>query len=93
MRLLPLWKAGFNARPLSVYRHTEDGAISHGLAATALIDKDGKIDRIWNPPEAVEEIDSVATKRPRFTLGIEGGQGTTTYGRIMSLSSCSMMWQ
>ena len=30
----------------SVYRHTESGTISHGLA-TALIDKDGKVDKIW----------------------------------------------
>jgi protein SCO1/2 len=33
-------------RAFSVYRQTEGGTISHGLA-TALIDKDGKIDKIW----------------------------------------------
>ena len=39
---------------------TEGGTISHGLA-TALIDKDGKIDKIWRgkgwtPEEIVHEI-------------------------------------
>ena len=39
---------------------TEGGAISHGLA-TALIDKNGKIDKIWRgnawtPAEVIEEI-------------------------------------
>jgi protein SCO1 len=33
-------------RAFSVYRQTEGGTISHGLA-TALIDKNGKIDKIW----------------------------------------------
>ena len=44
----------------SVYRQTEDGTISHGLA-TALINKEGKIDKIWRgnawvPAEVVKEI-------------------------------------
>jgi protein SCO1/2 len=44
----------------SVYRQTEGGTISHGLA-TALIDRDGKIDRIWRgngwkPEEVIGEI-------------------------------------
>jgi len=39
---------------------TEGGAISHGLA-TALIDKNGKIDKIWRgnawtPAEVIAEI-------------------------------------
>ncbi len=47
-------------RAFSVYRQTEGGTISHGLA-TALIDKDGKIDKIWRgnawtPVEVIEEI-------------------------------------
>ncbi len=47
-------------RAFSVYRQTEGGTISHGLA-TALIDKDGKIDKIWRgnawkPEEVIEEI-------------------------------------
>jgi len=33
-------------RGFSVYRQTEGGTISHGLA-TALINRDGKIERIW----------------------------------------------
>ncbi len=33
-------------RAFSVYRRTEGGTISHGLA-TALINRDGKIDKIW----------------------------------------------
>ena len=33
-------------RAFSVYRQTEGGTISHGLA-TALIDRDGRIERIW----------------------------------------------
>jgi protein SCO1/2 len=33
-------------RAFSVYRHTEGGTISHGLA-TALINRDGKIEKIW----------------------------------------------
>jgi protein SCO1/2 len=44
----------------SVYRQTEGGTISHGLA-TALIDKDGKIEKIWRgnawtPDEIIDEI-------------------------------------
>jgi len=44
----------------SVYRQTEGGTISHGLA-TALIDKGGKIDKIWRgnawtPAEILAEI-------------------------------------
>ena len=44
----------------SVYRQTEGGTISHGLA-TALIDKEGKIDKIWRgnawtPAEVSESI-------------------------------------
>jgi protein SCO1/2 len=33
-------------RAFSVYRQNEGGTISHGLA-TALIDRDGRIARIW----------------------------------------------
>jgi protein SCO1/2 len=33
-------------RAISVYRQTEGGTISHGLA-TALIDKNGRIEKIW----------------------------------------------
>jgi protein SCO1 len=45
----------------SVYRQTEGGTISHGLA-TALIDKEGKIDKIWRgngwtSAEVVREIE------------------------------------
>lgn len=48
-------------RAFSVYRQTEGGTISHGLA-TALIDKDGKIAKLWRgngwkPAEVIEEID------------------------------------
>jgi protein SCO1/2 len=48
-------------RAFSVYRQTENGTISHGLA-TALIDKNGKIDKIWRgnswtPAEVIEEIE------------------------------------
>ena len=44
----------------SVYVQTEGGTISHGLA-TALIDKEGKIDKIWRgngwtPVEVIQEI-------------------------------------
>lgn len=44
----------------SVYRQNEGGTISHGLA-TALIDKDGKVDKIWRgngwtPAEVAEAI-------------------------------------
>jgi protein SCO1/2 len=44
----------------SVYVQTEGGTISHGLT-TALIDKNGKIDKIWRgnawtPAEVIEEI-------------------------------------
>jgi protein SCO1 len=47
-------------RAFSIYRRTEGGTISHGLA-TALIDKDGKIDKIWRgngwkPNEVIEAI-------------------------------------
>ncbi len=47
-------------RAFSVYRQTEGGTISHGLA-TALIDKDGKIAKLWRgnawkPDEVIEEI-------------------------------------
>jgi protein SCO1/2 len=48
-------------RAFSVYRQTEGGTISHGLA-TALVDKNGKIDKIWRgnswtPAEVIEEIE------------------------------------
>lgn len=48
-------------RAFSVYRQTEGGTISHGLA-TALIDKNGKIDKIWRgnswtSTEVIEEIE------------------------------------
>jgi protein SCO1/2 len=47
-------------RAFSVYRQTEGGTISHGLA-TALIDKDGKIAKLWRgnawtPAEVTEAI-------------------------------------
>ena len=47
-------------RAFSVYRQTEGGTISHGLA-TALIDKDGRIDKIWRgnawtPADVTEAI-------------------------------------
>jgi protein SCO1/2 len=47
-------------RAFSVFRQTEGGTISHGLA-TALIDKDGKIEQIWRgsawkPDEVIEQI-------------------------------------
>ena len=47
-------------RAFSVYRQTEGGTISHGLA-TALIDNNGKVVRIWRgnawkPEEVIEEI-------------------------------------
>ncbi|HEY5992275.1 MAG TPA: SCO family protein [Candidatus Udaeobacter sp.] len=47
-------------RAFSVYRQTEGGTISHGLA-TALINRDGKIDKIWRgngwtPAEVTEAI-------------------------------------
>jgi len=47
-------------RAFSVYRQTEGGTISHGLV-TALIDKNGKIERIWRgnmwkPEEVIDEI-------------------------------------
>jgi protein SCO1 len=47
-------------RAFSVYRQTEGGTISHGLA-TALINRDGKIDKIWRgngwtPSEVTEAI-------------------------------------
>ena len=49
----------------SVYRQTESGTISHGLA-TALIDKDGKIYKIWRgnawTPAEVTEVIQVAEK-------------------------------
>jgi hypothetical protein len=46
----------------SVYRQNEGGTTSHGLA-TALIDKNGKIDKIWRgnawaPPEVVQQINA-----------------------------------
>jgi protein SCO1 len=49
-------------RAFSVYRQTEGGTISHGLA-TALIDRDGRIKRIWRgnawtPTEVTEAIQS-----------------------------------
>jgi protein SCO1/2 len=48
-------------RAFSVYRQTEGGTISHGLA-TALIDKNGKIAKLWRgnawrPDEVIEEIE------------------------------------
>ncbi len=47
-------------RGFSVYRQTEGGTISHGLA-TALINRDGRIERIWRgnawtPTEVTEAI-------------------------------------
>lgn len=47
-------------RAFSVYRENEGGTLSHGLA-TALIDKNGKVAKIWRgngwtPAEVVEEI-------------------------------------
>jgi len=47
-------------RGFSVYRQTEGGTISHGLA-TALIDGNGKVDKIWRgndwtPAEVIEAI-------------------------------------
>jgi protein SCO1/2 len=47
----------------SVYRQTEGGTISHGLA-TALIDKDGKIAKIWrgNAWEPAEVVEAIRTK-------------------------------
>ena len=47
-------------RAFSVYRQTEGGTISHGLA-TALINRDGKIEKIWRgngwkPTEVTEAI-------------------------------------
>ena len=47
-------------RAFSVYRQTEGGTISHGLA-TALVNRDGKIDKIWRgngwkPDEVIEGI-------------------------------------
>jgi len=47
-------------RAFSVYRQTEGGTISHGLA-TALINRDGKIDKIWRgngwtPGEVIDVI-------------------------------------
>lgn len=47
-------------RAFSVYRQKEGGTISHGLA-TALIDKDGRIEKIWRgnawkPEEVIDEI-------------------------------------
>jgi cytochrome oxidase Cu insertion factor (SCO1/SenC/PrrC family) len=49
-------------RAFSVYRQTEGGTISHGLA-TALINRDGKIDKIWRgngwtPAEVTEAIEA-----------------------------------
>ena len=51
-------------RAFSVYRQTEGGTISHGLA-TALIDKDGKIAKLWRgnawkPDEVIHEIEQHA---------------------------------
>ena len=47
-------------RAFSVYRQTEGGTIPHGLA-TALINRDGRIERIWRgnawtPAEVTEAI-------------------------------------
>ena len=47
-------------RGFSVYRQNEGGTISHGLA-TALVNKEGKIDKIWRgnawtPAEIIKEI-------------------------------------
>jgi protein SCO1/2 len=47
-------------RAFSVYRQTEGGTISHGLA-TALINRDGRVERIWRgnawtPAEVTEAI-------------------------------------
>ena len=48
------------AEAFSVYRKTEGGTLSHGLA-TALIDRDGSIRRIWRgnawtPEEVLAEL-------------------------------------
>jgi protein SCO1/2 len=48
-------------RAFSVYRQTEGGTISHGLAI-AFIDKGGKIAKLWRgnawkPDEVIEEIE------------------------------------
>jgi protein SCO1/2 len=49
----------------SVYRQTEGGTISHGLA-TALINRDGKIEKIWRgngwTPAEVTEVIQAADK-------------------------------
>jgi hypothetical protein len=47
-------------RGFSVYQQTEGGTLSHGLA-TALINRDGRIERIWRgnawtPAEVTEAI-------------------------------------
>jgi protein SCO1/2 len=49
-------------RAFSVYRQTEGGTISHGLA-TVLINRDGKIEKIWRgnawtPAEVIEAIEA-----------------------------------
>ncbi len=51
-------------RAFSVYVQTEGGTISHGLA-TALIDKEGRIDKIlrgnaWTPDEVIKELNQDA---------------------------------
>ena len=52
-------------RAFSVYRQTEGGTISHGLA-TALINRDGKIEKIWRgnawTPAEVTEVIQAADK-------------------------------
>ena len=54
-------------RAFSVYRQNEGGTISHGLA-TALINRDGRIERIWRgnawtPAEVTEAIQAHGTKK------------------------------
>ena len=54
-------------RMFSVYRQTEGGTISHGLA-TALIDRDGTVERIWRgnawtPAEVTEAMQAHGTKK------------------------------
>ncbi len=53
-------------RAFSVYVQTEGGTISHGLA-TALIDKNGKIDKIWrgNAWKPEEVIEAIRATQPR----------------------------
>jgi len=53
-------------RAFSVYRQTEGGTISHGLA-TVLIDKSGRIAQIWrgNAWKPEEVVEAIRATRPR----------------------------